>query len=132
MTSTNTTSTAIQSRCCECGRLLHNPSADGYGPKCRRKTRRSVQAEVLSGHSTRVAGKAALVLKRRRAITATGPDTYTVRGSFKALYTVVIAPELDGKVAEICSCTAGHYGKECNHVVAVRALVAVREHGLAA
>lgn len=120
--------------CAECGRTLTSTRsiANGRGAWCRSKARAAVQAEALEGRSERVATKAAELLARRRAITATGPDTYRVRGSHGAVYTVVIAPELDGKVPELCSCTAGRYEKECNHAVSVRARRRQCEHRLAA
>lgn len=100
-------------RCLKCHRILHRPSADGYGPKCRAKVRRAaVDVTDYKPHqvdSARELIEDGAIIPLRSVVflvvSTDGTETY------------LSAPT-------ICNCPAGLKGSRCYHSLAARLLLA--------
>ncbi|MEV6738662.1 hypothetical protein AB0N14_17705 [Streptomyces sp. NPDC051104] len=104
-------------RCAKCGRVLRNPSPDGYGPKCRAKVRRATRSPELATYKPHLVEAAIELLEQGGLI--------PLRKSSKNR--VYLAASSDGsktyKTARAaCTCPAGLKAIHvCKHRIAAHA-----------
>lgn len=118
-TTTNTVAAAkpVIGHCLRCRRALHNPTPDGYGPKCRTLVRRAARAQVIAQYKTHQVAKAEelieqgglVPLRANRVFLAVSSDGSTAYRTHRAA----------------CTCPAGIKGTHpCKHRIAAHILSA--------